>query len=146
MIRILSRFAPLVLASGDLLVLLFFVLAGQREHELVNPDNPLLGLLLTTSEFGLTWLLVGWRLGAFPQDSSLNSRVLLANSLNTWLVSAPLAVLLRAFVIGRAVIPTAFLAVTLGLGGALVLGWRLIYVWLWPRLSHTRESAFARRD
>ncbi|MBI3360256.1 MAG: DUF3054 domain-containing protein [Chloroflexi bacterium] len=140
----LSRFAPLILIAGDLLVLLLFIFAGQREHDLTDPVHPILGVLLTTGEFAVAWLVAGWLLGAFPkmggepEDRPYGVRSLLGRSLNAWLVAAPQGVLIRAFFLKRAVIPTVFLGVTLGLGGMFLLGWRLVFALAWGRVVQQR--------
>ena len=118
----------LLFVAGDLLALLAFVYIGQRDHGLVDAANPLWGVLWTAMPFALVWLPVGLWLGIFPRRVPVSPRSLLIRSLNTWLVAAPLGVILRAFLLGRAVIPTSFLVATLGFGGLFVLGWRLLFV------------------
>ena len=132
----LSNRARWVLLIGDILALLFFVAEGQREHETLDPLNPLFGILLTALYYAPVWALVAWVLGAYPRDR-LSTRRLLMRSLNAWLVAAPLATLVRAYALNRAVIPTLFLAVSLAVGGALLLGWRALFTWLMSR----RQSA-----
>lgn len=134
MLSIHQRFIPLILLAGDLLVLLIFTYIGQRNHDLIDPRHPILGLLLTTGEFALPWAVAGWLLGAFPGGDSLTIRPLLTRSLNAWLVAAPLGLLLRAYILGRAVIPTTFFSITLGLGGAFILGWRLAFALIWKTI------------
>jgi hypothetical protein len=65
----------------------------------------------------------------------------MGRSLNTWLVAAPLGVLLRAALLGRSVIPTPFLAVTLAVGGLFILGWRLLFRLVLARQAGTAEPA-----
>jgi hypothetical protein len=125
---------------GDLLALLAFVYIGQRDHGLVDVTNPLWGVLWTALPFALVWLPVGLWLDIFPRRVPVNPRSLLIRSLNAWLVAAPLGVVLRAFLLGRAVIPTSFLVATLGFGGLFVLGWRLLFVWA-AHLWEKRQSA-----
>jgi hypothetical protein len=131
--KAVSRFAPLILLVGDLAAVIAFVAVGQRDHDLINEANPVLGVLLTAAEFGVPWLIAGLLLGAFPRGDKLTVRSLLARSLNTWLVAAPIGILIRSYALGRAVIPTAFLVATLGFGGAFVLGWRIAFAvgWWW---------------
>lgn len=129
-----DRFIPFLLLAGDFFALLLFVYIGQRDHELVDPVNPVAGVLLTTAEFLLPWLVVGLLLGAFPRGGAWRGRDLIGRSLNTWLVAAPLGLLLRAYILNRAVIPTLFMVVALALGGAFVLGWRLAFILLWKRV------------
>jgi hypothetical protein len=120
------------LIAGDLLVLLAFSYIGQREHETVNAARPLLGVLWTAFPFALSWLVSGWLLGAYQVE--VGKRPFLGRSLNAWLVAAPLAILLRAYLLGRAVIPTVFVTAGLGFGGGMMLGWRVLFVWwLAPR-------------
>jgi hypothetical protein len=143
--KTLSRFAPLILLAGDLIAVIAFVAVGQRDHELVNEANPVLGVLLTAAEFGVPWLVAGLLLGAFrvgdhvgaglaPAQGDRKGRLytsFIARSLNTWLVAAPIGILIRSYALGRAVIPTVFLVATLGFGGVFVLGWRTVFALMW---------------
>ena len=131
MFAALKRFTPLLILLGDLIALLLFVYIGQRDHGLVDAESPLQGLLWASWAFALAWVIAAALLRALPDAATLSARSLLANGLNAWLVAAPLGVLLRAYFLGRAVIPTSFLAATLAFGGLFVLGWRLVFVLLW---------------
>jgi hypothetical protein len=112
---------------GDVLALSAFVFIGQLDHGLVDAANPLWGVLEQVLIFGAPWLAAGLWLGAFRFDAG-NARTFLARSLNTWLVAALLGLLLRSYVLGRAVVPTAFISATLFFGGVFVLGWRALFV------------------
>ncbi len=131
MFAALKRFTPLLIVLGDLIALLLFVYIGQRDHGLVDTENQIQGLLWAGWAFALTWVIAAALLRALPNAATLSARSLLANGLNAWLVAAPLGVLLRAYFLGRAVIPTSFLAATLGFGGLFVLGWRVFCLLLW---------------
>jgi len=131
MFAALKRFTPLLIVLGDLIALLLFVYIGQRDHGLVDTANQIQGLLWAGWAFALTWVIAAVLLRALPNAATLSARSLLANGLNAWLVAAPLGVLLRAYFLGRAVIPTSFLAATLGFGGLFVLGWRVFCLLLW---------------
>ena len=123
---LISSRARWVLLIGDVLALLLFVAGGQAEHDTANPDNPLLGLLATAIYYVPVWLVSAWLLGALPVGA-VPARVFFARTLNAWLVAAPLATLVRALALGRVIIPVPFLLVTLGLGGAFVFAWRLVF-------------------
>ena len=112
-----------ILLAGDLAALTVFVYFGQRNHETLDA----LRLLLNVAAFGAPWVAAAWLVGAFRGDRAGRPYgwAFMARSLNAWLIAAPLGVTLRALALGRAAIPTAFALVTLGLGGAFVLGWRL---------------------
>ncbi len=141
------RFTPLILLVGDLIAVVAFVVVGQRDHNLVNEANPVLGVLMTTVELAVPWAVAGWLLGAFRMGDHVGAGLapaqgdhkgrpyvsFLARSLNTWLVAAPIGILIRSYALGRAVIPTVFLVATLGFGGTFVLGWRALFalVWWW---------------
>ncbi|MBI3176467.1 MAG: DUF3054 domain-containing protein [Chloroflexi bacterium] len=115
--------STLILPAGDFAALTVFVFIGQRNHETLDA----LQLLLNVAAFGVPWVVAAWLVGAFRGDREGHpyGRAFMARSLNAWLIAAPLGVILRALALGRAVIPTPFALVTLGLGGAFVLGWRL---------------------
>jgi hypothetical protein len=120
-----------LLVIGDLLALILFVLVGQTDHGTVDKSNPLLGVLQASWEFALLWLLVGWPLNAFPQFENWTTRDLLGRALLTWLVAAPLGLLLRSLVLSRLNIPTLFLAATLGFGILFLWAWRLLLILIW---------------
>ena len=154
--KTLSRFAPLILLAGDLIAVIAFVAVGQRDHELVNEANPVLGVLLTAAEFGVPWLVAGLLLGAFRMGDHVGAGLapaqgdqtgrpyvsFLARSLNTWLVAAPIGILIRSYALGRAVIPTMFLVATLGFGGMFMLGWRAVLAvgWWWVGRKVTLQA------
>ncbi|MCB9420092.1 MAG: DUF3054 family protein [Ardenticatenaceae bacterium] len=120
---------------GDLLALILFVLVGQADHGTVNQGNPFGGILQASWEFALLWLLAGWLLDAFPRFEDWAARILLIRALVTWLVAAPLSLLLRSLVLARLNIPTLFLAATLGFGILFLWAWRLLLILLWRRIA-----------
>lgn len=127
----LRRRLRLILSLGDFVMLALFVYIGQRDHDLVDPANPLWGVLQSTLVFAAPWALAGAWLGAFPAAADFAPRAFLSRSLNAWLVTALLGLLLRSAVLGRAVLPTVFVWATLGFGGLFVLGWRLLVAGAW---------------
>jgi hypothetical protein len=120
------RLAPRhVLLAGDFAAIFAFALIGREAHGLMSTTDAILGLLWLIVEFGGAWLAAGWLARAFEPTGTV--RDFMRRSGVAWLGAAPLGVLLRSFVLGRAVIPTVFALVTLLAGGALVLGWRLVF-------------------
>jgi hypothetical protein len=128
-----KRSAPLILLVGDLIALTLFVYIGQRDHETLDPTHPLLGLLPLILEFGAPWIIAARLLGAFRfgEDTARSRIAFFARTLNAWLVTALMGLLLRAFVLGRAVIPTTFIIATLGFGALFLFAWRLMFALLW---------------
>ena len=118
--------STLILILGDWLVLALFVLIGQLDHEMVGA-NPLPRLLRTTAEIAVPWTILGLLLGAFRYTADW--RGFLGRFVVVWLAAAPLALLLRAWMNGQASIIVIFMTITLGVGGGMLLVWRLAY-WL----------------
>ncbi|MFN2167650.1 MAG: DUF3054 domain-containing protein [Anaerolineae bacterium] len=138
----MKRTLLIVLLAGDLIALLAFVLIGQADHQTLNAANPIAGALPNAVAFIVPWVVAGWLLGAYPAGPALPALgSFMGRSLNTWLVAAPLGVLLRAALLGRSVIPTPFLAVTLAVGGLFILGWRLLFRLVLARQAGTAEPA-----
>lgn len=133
-----ERNLQLILIVGDILALLLFVFIGQADHELVNPENPLGGVILSGAPFLAAWLVTAFLLGAFRAEV-LNPRVMLTRSLTTWLIALPIGIVLRAFLLNLAVIPFLFLLAAYAFGGLFVLGWRMAFVFLmqWRSRTHT---------
>lgn len=130
------RWAPWIVLIGDLLAILLFVFVGQRDHNTTDTVQPLLGLLRTGFPFLLAWVTVAWVVRAIPfRPEDLRLRPLLARSLNAWFIAAPLALMLRGFLLTRD-IPPAFLLVTLTLGSLFVLAWRLVFGWFWHKRAN----------
>jgi hypothetical protein len=138
----LKRYLPYILFAGDLVALILFVVVGQRDHELVNEQNPVLGVLLSTLYFAVPYLVSGFLLQAFKFDADNEGRFyfrFFGRWLNTWLVAAPLGILIRSFVLGRAVIPTMFIVAGLGFGGLFMLAWRILFALVLWRLNRAKD-------
>jgi hypothetical protein len=85
-------------------------------------------------------VLTGLLLGAYPGREKLHFRPFMGRSLNLALVAVPLGVLLRSYVLGRAVIPTVFLSAALGFGGVMMLGWRAAYAGVLIHVTNRRSA------
>jgi hypothetical protein len=127
-LRSILQPSRIILLFGDLVALILFVYIGQRDHELLNHENPFLGILATTIEFALPWLIAAILLNAYPRTNRMSVRTVLGNAMVSWLVAAPLGLLLRAYILNRAIIPTSFFAATLFFGGLFIFIWRLVYI------------------
>lgn len=140
----LKRYTPYILLAGDLIALILFVVVGQRDHELVNEQNPILGVLLSTLYFAAPYLIAGILLRAFKFDPDNEGRFyfrFFGRWLNTWLVAAPLGVLIRTFALGRAAIPTSFIVAGMGFGGLFMLAWRIPFAWVvWWNANKARKQ------
>jgi hypothetical protein len=115
------------LISGDVLALLVFTWVGRDSHNL--PGSDILGLLLTALPFGLAWFITAPWLGLFKADICLTWWQWLWRVPLAWLLAGPLGAFLRAWLIGRAVIPPTFVLVTIIFASLFVLVWRLGFGW-----------------
>ncbi|MCC7163679.1 MAG: DUF3054 domain-containing protein [Anaerolineae bacterium] len=133
--------AALYMMLGDIVTLLLFVYIGQADHELIDAENPVRGLLLASLPFIITWLVTSTVLGAYRVSAEdLRWRVAFWRLLNAWLVAAPLGIVLRAVWLDRAVIPTAFVLAALGFGGLMLLIWRAAYILVWRSRHQGRQQ------
>lgn len=124
-----ERNLRILLVVGDILALLLFVIIGQTDHQTVSAENPLGGLLVAGAPFIVAWLVSAFLLGAYRADV-VAPRVMLTRSLTAWFIALPIGIVLRALLLGRAVIPTAFILVAFAFGGLFIIGWRMIFVFL----------------
>lgn len=133
----MSRSRTLILAAGDLIALLLFVVIGQADHNTLNQSNPLLGALPNLVALAIPWLIVAFLLQAYPRKS-MGLAQFMGRSALAWLIAAPLGLWLRSILQDRSTIPIPFLLVTLFVGGAMLLGWRLIF---WMVAMRKRPTA-----
>ena len=125
---------PWWLLIGDWLVLLLFVLVGQRDHSISGP-GALPSMLNTAFSLGLPWTVAAFVLGAYRLRPDPGWRVWLGRALNAWLVAAPLGLLLRALLRGQDAIPVTFILVATSIGGLMIVGWRAVVYWWVSRRS-----------
>lgn len=116
------------LVIGDWLLLLLFVFIGQRDHGMAVV-GALPSLFTTTLAIGVPWTVAALLLGTFRYGAGLSWQAWLGRVLTTWLVAAPLGLILRALFRGQASIPVPFMLVLLSLGGLFMLGWRALAYW-----------------
>lgn len=96
----LMRWTPWIVLTGDLLAVLLFVFVGQRDHNTVDMAQPLLGLLRTGFPFLLAWVTVAWVVHAIPlKPEDMQLRTLLGRAVTAWFIAAPLALMLRGFLL-----------------------------------------------
>lgn len=129
---------PLV-AIGDVILLLAFAYGGEVSHELYFPDSLILSVIHAALPFALVWFPVAFLVGALADPRTARPIDVLARGLEAWLIAAPLAIVVRGWLIDRAVIPMAFLIVTYVLGSAFLLGWRIVLI-AFARLGQRRSN------
>lgn len=140
----MKRTSKALLAGGDLLALLAFVLVGQADHQTLSAANPLLGALPNVVSLAIPWFILAVLLRAYPRGAAPSTLLsFLGRSALAWIIAAPIGLAIRMVWLGRGGIPLPFLLVTLAVGGLFVLGWRLIYwlIWLRPARKTPQEQA-----
>ncbi len=124
--------APGLLLAGDAVCLAAFVLLGLGSHAGLADANAGYRFLVNAGPLIVTWAIVAYALGALRWPAAASLRTVWARTLTAWLVAAPLALLLRAQLLGAATLVVIFVLVTMGLGGTLLLLWRTVCFW-WVR-------------
>ena len=108
---------------GDMAVFLAFVILGKTEHGLIQSE----ALLRTALPFAIVWCLVSPWLGAYKASTLYSLRATAWRISLIWLVCGLVALLFRALLIDRPLIPT-FALVALTVQGALLLSWRGVFM------------------
>jgi hypothetical protein len=134
--------APMILLIGDGVTLCLFVFVGQRDHNVIDALNPVLGVLKTAAPFVVSFVVAAWMLGAYPRADWM-PRSLLLHSLNAWLVAAPFALVLRALLNGQGAIPVIFIVTAVAFGGISLMAWRMAFVLIATRLMRKPNAVGA---
>jgi hypothetical protein len=125
-----------LLAVGDLVVFLVFVVLGLTNHkEAVTAGN----IARTAAPFVIAWAVIGSIFGAYGRRGSAAStqpRVLLARSIPAWVVAWSAGLVLRV-VVFRDTLAPAFVIIALVFNAIFLLGWRVALAQLTWRPSRS---------
>lgn len=127
----LTRFSPpsssfqrtVLLAVGDAIAIGVFVAGGELRH-----GGSLAAGLETFTVFVIAWYVVAVPLGGFGRPALENRRRTARVVGIGWVAATVLAQVGRVFLREGSTLAPAFVLVTLGIGGGLLVGWRLIAV------------------
>ena len=124
-----------VILLGDILVFLGFVFLGKTEHGIIDSK----ALIRTALPFAVIWCCISPMLGAFKPSTIYNIKTTIWRIPLIWLLCGLVALFARALLTDRPLAPT-FALVALAVQGALLVGWRGIFIlgtrWV---SSHGRE-------
>ncbi len=124
------RGALIVLAVGDVVSLVLFSLIGRQSHaETLTPQS----ILMTAAPFVVAWFIVASVLRAYRPVLLTSPRVMFMQSLVVAIGAGALGVFLRSGLLRTPIVPT-FLLVAIPMVTLFVVGWRLIFVWVYLRL------------
>ncbi len=119
-----------VLVGGDLVALLLFTWVGRSSHALSALD--IAAMLTTAAPFLVSWFGLAPLTGLFRAEVNQTWQKFVPRILLVWLVGGPLAGLLRALILGRAIpggIMPTFVLITMVVASIFMLIWRLGYSW-----------------
>lgn len=128
-----NRSNTLILIVGDLGIFVAFVLVGRETHAAGDP-NLIINVLPTLLPFGLIWFLIAIPIGVLRPNVYRVVRLTTIRTLAAWIIAGPIAIYVRALLLGRAAVPWQFVAVTMGLNAVLLLTWHMFFAW-WLRRS-----------
>jgi uncharacterized membrane protein YeaQ/YmgE (transglycosylase-associated protein family) len=131
--------AQIILALGDTLIFVFFAVEGRATHDLPLGSSPVLTVLSVAAPFAIPWFIMAALLGIYRSETIAHPARMLSWTVITWLSGGCIGLIARAMILQRAVIPV-FAEVTLGINGALLLGWRLIFSLVSTRVKLGKES------
>ncbi len=124
----------LVLASGDIVIFMFFAFFGRETHA-PGDANLIVNALPTLLTFLIVWLVIAALGRVYRSGVIANPRSALPRTLIAWLIAAPIAIVIRAILLSRTAIPAIFVLVTMSLVGTLLLLWHGGVAWILARRS-----------
>lgn len=131
-----SAWRLLVLAGGDLLMLLLFVVVGRISHGMTS--DWLVNVARIATPFVVGWALAALVVGAYRPHLWPTPGAFLARSALAWLLADGLAFVLRHFVMqDRITLP--FALTSIAFTGLFLFVWRLLFV-IWRTLAQRHSS------
>jgi hypothetical protein len=119
--------AVIILVIGDILCFLIFAALGRNTHGEVSGFAAIPQIILTALPFAAGWFLVSPFVGAFRREIVAQPRAMAIRTSLAWLLSWPVAMLLRGIFVDHAVPPLTFALIVLLFNMALLGVWRSLY-------------------
>lgn len=125
--RVDPSLESLGLAIGDLILISLFVLAGELRHYstdylLTNPGQ----IVDTALPFYIGWVLAALVLGSYSRAARETPKRAALMAAGTWIVAAFIGQALRATALFHGEFAIAFVLVSIGVGLALLVPWRVV--------------------
>ena len=118
--------AVILLVIGDLLCFLIFVALGRNSHGEASGFAAIPQIILTALPFVAGWFLVSPLVGAFRHKILSQPRAMVIRTALAWLLSWPVAMLLRGIFYDHGIPPLSFAIIVL------LFNMLLLLVWRWP--------------
>jgi Protein of unknown function (DUF3054) len=118
--------AVIMLVLGDVLCFLIFAALGRNTHSEASGSAAIPQIIITALPFMAGWFLVSPFVGAFRQKILTQPRAMVIRTALAWLVSWPVAMLLRGIFVDHGVPPLSFAIVVL------LFNMLILLIWRWP--------------
>lgn len=118
--------AVIILIIGDLLCFLIFAALGRDTHGETSGFAAIPQIIKTALPFAAGWFLVSPFVGAFRHKILAQPRAMVLRTVLAWLLSWPVAMILRGIFVDHGIPPFSFAFVVLLFNTVLLLVWR------WP--------------
>jgi len=118
--------AVIILVIGDLLCFLIFAALGRDTHGETSGFAAIPQIIKTALPFAAGWFLVSPFVGAFRHKILAQPRAMVMRTVLAWLLSWPVAMILRGIFVDHGIPPFSFAFVVLLFNTVLLLVWR------WP--------------
>jgi cation transport ATPase len=124
--------AVIILVIGDLLCFLIFAALGRDTHGETSGFAAIPQIIKTALPFAAGWFLVSPFVGAFRHKILAQPRAMVIRTVLAWLLSWPIAMILRGIFVDHGIPPFSFAFVVLLFNTVLLLVWR------WPFALNNR--------
>src|ERR1051326_2617939 len=118
------RIATLII--GDPLAFLIFAAIGRSSHGETAGLASIPQIALTAAPFAAAWFIVAPFVGAYRRELTAQPRKMAIRTILAWVLSWPLAMVLRGLFVDHAVPPVSFALITL------IFNTFILLVWRWP--------------
>jgi hypothetical protein len=118
--------AVIMLVIGDLVCFLIFAALGRNTHGEASGFAAIPQIIITALPFAAGWFLVSPFVGAFRREILAQPRAMVIRTALAWLLSWPVAMLLRGIFYDHGIPPLSFAIIVLLFNTVLLLVWR------WP--------------
>jgi hypothetical protein len=123
------------LVIGDVVCFLVFAALGRNTHGEASGLATIPQIILTALPFATGWFLVSPFVGAFRREVVAQPRAMVIRTALAWLLSWPVAMLLRGIFVDHGVPPLSFAIVVLLFNMAILLVWR----WSFALINSVRK-------
>lgn len=114
------------LVIGDTLAFLIFAAIGRSSHGETAGLASIPQIVLTAVPFAAAWFIVAPFVGAYRRELTAQPRKMAIRTILAWVLSWPLAMVLRGLFVDHAVPPVSFALITL------IFNTFILLVWRWP--------------